>query len=396
MSEINFLDTTWVLIAAFMVFIMHLGFAMVESGFTRAKNTGNIIMKNLFTITMGILAFFIIGFTLAFSEGNPFIGGLDNFLLFNIEIHDSNIPGLAFFIFQAMFAATAATIVSGAVAERIKLSAYMIYATILVAIIYSIIVHWVWGGGWLSLMGFTDFAGSTVVHSVGAWAALAAVIVLGPRFGKFKDGIAHAIPGHNIALGAFGALILWFGWYGFNPGSELAADSAIAGIAVTTSLAAAAGGIGALVFTWIKTGRPDLGMTINGILAGLVAITAGCAAISPQLALLTGAVGGILVVLSVDFLERVLKIDDPVGAISVHGAVGVWGTLAVGLFGGADFVAQVIGIVSVFAFVFITSYIVFKTLDMVMGTRVDPEEEIQGLDQMELAVNAYPDFVKRW
>lgn len=407
--EINLLDTMFVLFSAYLVFLMHLGFATVEAGFTRAKNTASIIMKNMFTVAIGAMIFFIFGFTLAFSGDGAIIGNLNHLFITGVGLEawpGLTIPGLAFFFFQAMFAATAATIVSGAVAERIKLNAYAIFSILLIGFVYATIAHWIWGGGWLSTMKtpFIDFAGSTVVHSVGAWSALAGVIVLGPRIGKFrKDGTPNAIPGHNIALAAIGGLLLWFGWFGFNPGSRLAADAAVAHIAVTTNLAGASGALTAMLVTWKRLKTPDVGMTINGFLAGLVGITAATAVVTPFWASVIGVLSGAIVVYAVDFFEAKLRLDDPVGALSVHGACGVFGTLAVGLFsmenglittGSLDqLISQVIGVASVFLFVFPTAYIAFRLLDRTIGIRVPAEDEVKGLDVTEFGLNAYPDFI---
>ncbi len=409
MVEFSSVDTAWVMISAFLVFIMHLGFATVEAGFTRSKNTGSIIMKNIFTIAMGALVFLVVGFTIAFSEGNALFGGLDHLFLKGVGLElwpGLTIPSLTFFLFQAMFAATAATIVSGAVAERIKFSAYIVFSVVLVGLLYPTVAHWIWGGGWLGGMEtpFLDFAGSTVVHSVGAWAALAAVIILGPRIGKFNaDGTPNAIPGHSIAMAAIGGLLLWFGWFGFNPGSELAMNANVALIATTTNTAAAAGAIAAIGLTWLRYGKPDVGMTINGFLAGLVAITAGCAFVTPLWALVIGILAGSIVVYAVDILERIGKLDDPVGAISVHGVCGVFGTLSVGLFASenglittgqiSQLISQIIGIVAVFIFVFPAALLIFKAVDILVGARVGEREEIEGLDATEFGMSAYPEFV---
>ncbi|MBU0762107.1 MAG: ammonium transporter, partial [Candidatus Altiarchaeota archaeon] len=381
----------WVLIAAFLVFIMHLGFSMVETGFTRSKNSVNIIMKNIMTISLAAIVFMIVGFSLSFgaSEGGVF-GNPGEFLLIKGISYDAAWPGttvaaLAFFIFQMMFAGTAATIVSGAVAERIKFIGYVIFAVVIVAFIYPIVAHWVWGGGWLAGIGMIDFAGSTVVHLVGGSAALAGVIVLGPRIGKYVNGHVNVIPGHSIPLGALGGLILWFGWFGFNPGSNLSAGPEIALIAVTTNTAAAAGAISTMIMTWLRNGKPDVAMTINGFLAGLVGITAGTAAVSPASAALIGAVAGVLVVYAVEFFDRIARLDDPVGAISVHGICGAWGTLAVGIFGKkalglanegllyggglTQLGIQLLGVMSVVAFVVIAMGLVFKLIDLTMGLR---------------------------
>ncbi len=400
-------DTIWVLIAAAFVFFMQAGFAMVETGFTRAKNAGNIIMKNLMDFAIGSVIFWIIGFGLMFGEGNGFIGSLDIFIKGD---YSSTIPTLAFVIFQTVFCATAATIVSGAMAERTKFISYCIYSLLISAVIYPISGHWIWGGGWLAELGFHDFAGSTAVHMVGGVAALVGAAILGPRIGKYgKDGKPRAILGHSLTLGALGVFILWFGWFGFNPGSTLSAtgDSAlesISNIFVTTNLAAAAGACATMIFTWIKYKKPDVSMTLNGALAGLVAITAGCDAVSPMGATLIGLIAGIVIVLAVEFFDKVVKIDDPVGAISVHGVCGALGTLLVGVFavdggllygGGLTYLGiQATGVFSVMAYVAITMFIIFFVIKKTIGLRVSPEEEILGLDASEHGLaSSYADFV---
>jgi Amt family ammonium transporter len=409
------LDIVWVLVAAVFVFLMQAGFAMVEAGATRAKNAANIIMKNVMDMSMGSLFFWAVGFGLMFGANESGWIGTDNFFLSNIAPSDG-LTGMfdyVFFVFQLMFAATAATIVSGAVAERTKFGAYLIYSAFVTAIIYPIFGSWVWNGdGWLFNLGdygFMDFAGSTVVHSVGGWAALAGAIVVGPRLGKFVDGKPRALPGHSITLVALGVFILWFGWFGFNPGSTVAAGSGqIAIIALTTTMAAAAGGIAAMGVGYAMWKHYDASLSLNGIIGGLVAITAGCAAVSPGSSIIIGAIGGAVVVGGVLLLERVLKIDDPVGAISVHGFAGVWGTLAVGLFadsafsGGADGLffgggvtqlgVQFVGVFAAFAFVFPASFILFKAIDMTIGMRASDEDQIRGLDISEHAAAGYPDF----
>ena len=406
--EISMIDTVWVLVASILVFSMQLGFAAVEAGFTRAKSTLSIIMKNMTDMILGSILFMAIGFSLAFSGSGAFIGDMGHAFIRGVGLEAWDglaIPGLLFFFFQMMFAATAATIVSGAVAERMKYTAYFIVSAFMVVLAYPIVVHWTWGGGWLAERGFVDFAGSTVVHSVGGWAALAMAIVLGPRIGKFTaEGKPRAIPGHNIALAGIGLFMLWFGWFGFNPGSELAATSSIALIATTTNLAAAAGGLAAILTTWIKLKKPDVGMTMNGILAGLVAITAPCASVSPAWSLAIGFIAGVLVVLAVDVIETRFKVDDPVGAISVHGICGAWGTIAVGLFAaeGGLFTSgslsllgtQLTGVVATFAFVFPLMFVFGKVLDRVIGMRVSEAVEIRGLDTMEFGGDAYPEFVR--
>ncbi len=396
----NNLNFVWTLVAAFMVFIMQAGFAMVETGFTRAKNACNIIMKNLMDFSVGSIAFWAVGFGLMFGTSNGFFGTTDFF--FSGATGDDAPWNFAFWMFQVVFAATAATIISGAVAERTKFSAYLVYSALVSAIIYPISGSWAWGGlfhggGWLENLGFIDFAGSTVVHSVGGWLALAGAIVVGPRLGKYdKAGRVKPIPGHNIPLAALGVFLLWFGWYGFNPGSTTVGDTSIAIIAVTTTLAAAAGAITAMFATWIKFGKSDIGMTMNGALAGLVGITAGCANVSAVSAIIIGAIAGVLVFASVLFFDRI-RVDDPVGAVSVHGVCGAWGTLAAGLFDSAGFSlnqvgVQLLGIGAIFVWAFGTGLILFKLIDLVIGMRVSKEEEMAGLDFTEHGANAYADF----
>jgi Amt family ammonium transporter len=391
----------WTLVAACLVFFMQAGFAMVEAGFTRAKNAVNILMKNLMDFSLGSLGYWAIGFALMFGASKTGWFGTTGFFLSDFT-PDGDPWVLAFWMFQVVFAATAATIVSGAMAERTKFVGYLIYSVIVSAIIYPIFGSWAWGSlfngsGWLEGLGFIDFAGSTVVHSVGGWAALAGAIVLGPRLGKYgKDGKPRAIMGHNMPLAALGVFILWLGWFGFNPGSTTTADKSIAMIFVNTNLAAAAGAALALFTSWIKFGKPEVGMSLNGALAGLVGITAGCANVTPGSAIIIGAVAGILVVLSVLFFDRI-KIDDPVGAISVHGVCGAWGTLAAGLFNiggttGKIILVQLVGIGACFVWTFFAAFIIFKLISLTVGLRVSPEEEIEGLDHTEHAGIAYPDF----
>ncbi len=410
------IDVVWLLVAAFLVFFMQAGFAMVETGLTRAKNAGNIIMKNLMDFAVGSLMFFCFGYGIMFGQDVAGLFGGSAFFLSGadavpVEGFVGNTP--AFVLFQTVFAATAATIVSGAMAERTKFSSYVIYSAFISLIIYPVVGHWAWGslagisdGGWLEGIGFVDFAGSTVVHSVGGWAALVGAALLGPRIGKYsKEGKPHAIPGHSITLAALGVFILWFGWFGFNPGSEAAADGAIGHIAMTTNLSAAAGAVLTMFVTWIKYGKPDVSMTLNGALAGLVAITAGCANVSMPGAIAIGAMAGILVVFAVEFIERVLKIDDPVGAVSVHGICGAFGTLMVGIFatdggllygGGFSLLGiQAIGVFSVMAWTLATAFILFFTIKKTTGLRVDENEEIQGLDFHEHGSEAYADFTMR-
>jgi ammonium transporter, Amt family len=412
------LDTLWVLLTAFLVFFMNAGFALVESGLCRAKNAVNILAKNFIVFAASSLAFWVIGFGLMFGNGSDYIG-LSGWLLKGPDnspamadayqgtftaLNWTGVPLYAKFFFQLVFAGTAATIVSGAVAERIKFSSFIVFSFILVGLIYPIGGHWAWGGGWLSKMGFLDFAGSTVVHSIGGWAALAGVIVLGPRIGKFAaDGSARPIPGHNMTSATLGALILWLGWFGFNPGSTMAADpNAIALVALNTNMAAAAGALASTVAAWLALGKPDLSMIINGTLAGLVAITAPCAFVGVGSSVIIGLVAGVLVVYAVLFFDRV-KIDDPVGALSVHLVNGAFGTLCVGLFatdgglffggGVAKTLNQIIGIASVGALTFVLSMAVWLGLKATMGIRVSKSEELEGLDTGEHGMAAYGGFV---
>ena len=400
-------DTLWVLVAAFLVFFMQAGFAMVESGFTRAKNAVNILMKNLMDFSMGSIAYWAIGFAIMFGAGNAFMGTSGWFVPSDSGVFSSlewsSVPTHAAWLFQLVFAATAATIVSGAMAERTQFKSYLIYSVFITGIIYPVVGHWIWGGGWLSSMGMSDFAGSTVVHSTGGWLALTGAIVLGPRLGKYdSEGKPRPIAGHNLPLAALGVFILWLGWFGFNPGSQMGADAVeISSIAVTTNLAAAAGAITAMITAWIMLGKPDAGMALNGALAGLVAITAGCASVDPRDAAIIGALGGIVVVLSVLMFER-LRIDDPVGAISVHGTCGALGTILLGFFhsssglfhgGGFQLLgAQIVGVLAVLAWCLVTGFILFYAIKAVTGLRVTEEEEQSGLDYEEHGASAYPDF----
>lgn len=397
------LDNIWILIAAVLVIFMQAGFALVEAGLTRAKSVANIMMKNLMDFSAGVLAFAAVGFAIAFGGDGAFMGTSGWFLNTNTfaDGYFGTLSLPTFFIFQVAFAATAATIVSGAMAERTKFKSYFVYSFIITALIYPIVVHWVWGGGWLSTLGtpMVDFAGSTVVHSVGGWAALMGAIILGPRIGKYdKDGNPRAIPGHSIPFAIIGVFILFIGWFGFNPGSELAADGAVPGIALTTLIAGAAGAVAATITVWLKTGVPDVAMAGNGVLAGLVGITAGTAAVSPWGAFIIGAGSGILVVFSVFFLDR-RGVDDPVGAVSVHGVCGAFGTLMVGLLAtegglfygdGASLLGtQVLGVIAVFVFVTITAGALFYALKATIGLRVPAEEEIEGLDVVEHGAPGY-------
>ena len=399
------INTVWTLICGFLVFFMQAGFAMVETGFTRAKNAGNIIMKNLMDFAVGSLIFWAVGFAIMFGVDKAGLFGTTGFGFTGTFDHlGLSIPLLAFLLFQTVFAATAATIVSGAMAERTKFISYIIYSFVISAVIYPVVGHWIWGGGWLQQRGMIDFAGSTVVHSVGGWAALIGALLIGPRIGKYnKDGKATAIPGHNITLGALGVFILWFGWFGFNPGSTLSGTTPDIGkIAVTTNLAAAAGATMTMIFTWLKYKKPDVSLTLNGALAGLVAITAGCNAVNPTGAAVIGALAGILVVLSVEFFDNVLKIDDPVGAISVHGVCGSFGTIMVGFFaldggllyggGSALLITQLIGVGSVFVWTACTALALFGIIKATIGLRVTKEEELIGLDIGEHGMEAYAGF----
>jgi len=397
-SEINgVLDILWILVAGIFVFFMQAGFTLVEAGFTRSKNVINIIMKNLMDLCIGSLAFWIIGYTIMYGDSiGSFIGGPSLFFSEDGEMHN--------LFFQTVFCATAATIVSGAVAERTKFSTYLIFSLLMTTIIYPISGHWVWqGDGWLTKLGFIDFAGSTVVHSVGGWAGLVAAYLIGPRIGKYTNGKSNAIVGHNMLFGALGVFILWLGWFGFNPGSELAISGGsannVAGIVITTNLAAAAGGAVALFLTWFKYGKPDISMTLNGALAGLVGITAGCAAVSPAGAAAIGVLSGIAVVFSIEFIDKKLKIDDPVGAISVHGVVGALGTLLVGVFavdggllyggGASQLGVQAIGVLGIGAWTVVVSFILLFILKKTLGLRVSEKEEIEGLDLHEHGMDAY-------
>ena len=400
------MNVVWTCVAAFLVFFMQAGFAMVESGFTRAKNTINIMMKNLMDFSIGTIAFFVLGFGLMFGATNGFFGTTH----FGLSGADwaSKDWNFTFLIFQTVFAGTAATIVSGAMAERTKFAGYLAYSVFICAFIYPIFGSWAWGSlldgnGWLEKLGFCDFAGSTVVHSIGGWLALAGAIVVGPRLGKYaKDGAPRAIPGHNIALASLGVFILWFGWFGFNPGSTTVGDGEIGRVAVTTNLAAAAGSIAAMVVSWIITKKPDGSMALNGALAGLVSITAACYTVSGVGALVIGLIGGVLVVLSVYFIDRVLKVDDPVGAVSVHGVCGAWGTLSCGLFnldggllyGGGlkQLGVQTIGVLAAFAWAFGLGLLLFFVIKKTIGLRVSEEEEIRGLDIGEHGMEAYSGF----
>jgi len=420
------MDTAWTLVAAFLVMFMALGFAMLESGFCRAKNAVNILSKNFIVFALTSLSFLMLGWGFMFGDGNGFMGMSGLWLLGGADnspatgdaykgvysaISWTGIPLEAKFLFQVVFTATAATIISGAVAERIKFSAFFLFSILIGALLYPITGHWSWGGGWLGTLGMWDFAGSTVVHSVGGWAALAGAILLGPRLGKYtKEGKINPIPGHSITSATLGVFVLWFGWFGFNPGSTMAADwGSIGHIALTTNTAAAAGVVAATLLTWVLFGKPDLTMAINGGIAGLVAITAPCAFVSVGSSIFIGLVAGVLVVLSVLFFDRI-RIDDPVGAISAHLTCGIWGTLAVGLFAQDQFApgttgnglffgggpqllfAQLVGVVAVGAFIFSASFLGWSLIKATIGIRVTPEEELAGLDIGEHGIVAYPEF----
>ncbi|MFZ5596060.1 MAG: ammonium transporter [Bacillota bacterium] len=399
------IDTVWVLLCAALVFIMEGGFAFLEAGFIRAKNSLNIVMKVFTDCTLGMLAYWALGFGIMYGLDRAGIIGCSGFFLAGGTDHISlKVPVYAYFIFQAAFAMAVASIVSGAVAERMKFSTYMIFTVIVTGVIYPVAGHWVWGaGGWLLKLGMLDFAGSAAVHAVGGWCSLAAVLVLGPRIGKYdEDGTVNVLPAHNMHLAFLGTFLLWFGWFGFNPGSSLSGlDMNIARIAVNTNLAAAAGGVAGAVFTRLRWGKPDPSMAINGALAGLVAVTAGCAYVSPAGSVAIGLVAGILVVLAVGFFDGV-RADDPVGAIAVHGVNGTWGALAVGLFaekgglfygGGMNLLGvQVLGIVSVSLWAFGTTYMLFIILKKVVGIRVSEGEELEGLDLNEHGIPAYTEL----
>jgi Amt family ammonium transporter len=405
MENLLTINNVWMMVCTGLVFFMHLGFSFLEIGLTRQKNTINILFKNIFIICMGLLVYYIGGFNLmypGFEEGDL---GILKFAGFGIDAPANGMTaeyasgGYTWwtdFLFQGMFAATAATIVSGAVAERIKLTSFMLFSLIYVGLVYPIVGSWKWGGGFLDNLGFYDFAGSTLVHSVGGWAALVAVWLLGARLGKFNKGKAIPIFGHNIPFATAGVLILWLGWFGFNGGSVLSADPTLTSLTlVTTCLAAAAGGIGAAITSYIKDSSFDLSMFLNGILGGLVAITAGADQMSPNESVVIGLIGGILVVLVVNLLDK-LKLDDPVGAIAVHLGCGIWGTLAVGIFGNmagiSQFIKQFFGVVTIGGFCLITSFVILFIIKKTMGLRVSKEEELEGLDTAEHKMSAYPDF----
>ena len=409
------INIVWVFLGAVMVMLMQAGFAILEAGLTRQKNCNNVLMKNIMDFAIGSIIFLVVGFGLMFGESLGGIVGITGFIdptSLNLSQFEALSPTV-FIFFQTVFCATAATIVSGAMAESTKFSSYLIYTLVISLVIYPISGHWIWGGGFLSKIGFIDYAGSTAVHSVGGWAALMGAVVLGPRMGKYnRDGSTNAIPGHNIMMATLGVFILWFCWFGFNPGSSLEAAGYIGHIAMTTNLSACAGALVAMFLTWKKYGKPDVSMTLNGILAGLVAITAGCHIVSLYGAIAIGAVGGILVVYGCEILDQKLHVDDPVGAVGVHCLNGVWGTLAVGLFacntpasegtlglffggGTALLITQLIGVIIVAVWVCSMSFIMFTLIKKTVGLRVTPQEELAGLDLGEHGSEAYPDFLKK-
>ena len=410
----NAINTCWTLVGAFLVYFMQAGFALCETGLTRAKNTGNILMKNMMDFCIGTPCYWLVGFGLMFGGTGALIGGFDPFMLGDYSHLGLDIPLWVYAVFQTVFCATAATIVSGSMAERTNFKAYCVYSAAISLLVYPISGHWIWGGGWLAGLGFHDFAGSAAVHNVGGIIAMLGAWMLGPRIGKYdKDGKAHAIPGHNMTATALGVFILWFCWFGFNGGSSLALSTdeamTLTGlVCFNTNLAAAVATCVAMIFTWVRYGKPDVSMTLNAALAGLVAITAGCDCVSPFGAFAIGAVAGVLVVLSVEFFDNVAKIDDPVGAVSVHFANGVWGTLAVGLFstgnngvgkglfyggGLSQLGTQALGILSVDVYVLIIMFIVFKLIDKTIGLRVPAEVELDGLDIHEHGLaSAYAGF----
>ena len=403
------LDTVWVLLAAFLVFFMQAGFGMVEAGFIRAKNACNILTKNFLDYCIASIMFFLVGYGLMFGEGNGFVG-LSAFGLSSAGSCPDNLPVWAFWLFQAAFCGAAATIVAGAMAERMKFSAYLMYTVVISAVIYPIIGHWVWGGGWLGEMGFADFAGSTVVHATGGWAAFIGAVLLGPRIGKYNsNGQTRAIAGHSIPLAALGVFILWFGWFGFNAGSTLSVSdgTSIGLVAMNTNLSAAAGAIAAMITVWARYGKPDLSMTMNGALAGLVAITAPCAFVAPWAAIVIGLIGGVIVVFGVALLEKI-HVDDPVGAVPVHGMNGLWGTLAVGIFGKSglglahngliygggltQLGIQALGTFVSATFALASMGLVFFIIKKTIGLRVSREEELRGLDIGEHGMESYAGF----
>ena len=395
------LNTMWVFLASVLVFLMHAGFAMVEVGFTQSKNAVNIIMKNFVTVSIGVLCYFVVGYAFMYGDDVAGIIGFSQFALLGAPAETAGISFDAFFFFQAIFAATCATIVSGAMAERTKFMSYVVFVVVATVIIYPLIGHWIWGGGFLaSVIGFKDFAGGTAVHAVGGFCALTGAWMVGARKGKYRHGKAVAIPGHNIPLGALGVLILWFGWFGFNPGSTLDITSSVTvHAAITTLLSGASATVSSLFFSEIRYGKPDAGLTLNGALAGLVGITAGANEISFFGAIIVGLLSGILMILSVEFVDQKLKIDDPVGAISVHGVCGVFGTLMIGFFstdnglfyggGFSQLLSQLAGVAIVGIVALGLSFMTFTLLKKVMGLRVNEHMEVNGLDTIEHGISAY-------
>nr|WP_245534002.1 ammonium transporter [Effusibacillus pohliae] len=414
-------DSVWVIVAAVLVFLMQAGFALLEAGATRMKNAGHIAGKNVLSFALTTLVFWAVGFAITFGTGNSVFGTSGWFLhVADDQVNEvfaslsaSGVPLGAKFLFQVVFAGVSLAIFWGGIAERAKLIVYFVFGTVFIAAIYSVIGHWVWGGGWLSSLGMQDFAGSTVVHLVGGTAALVGAILLGPRIGKYnKDGTSNTIPGHNMVYSVLGVIILWFGWFGFNAGSTLAANGAFFPyVALTTNLAAAAGAVAAVFTVWAVLGKPDIGYMLNGVLAALVAITASCAFVKPWAAVVIGAIAGIVMVFSVLFFERVLKIDDPVGAFSVHGVAGIWGTLSTGFFAAPDLVEKVgvgqpglfyggglhqlwvqfLGVAASFAYVFVASFVIMYLIKVTVGLRISREEEIIGLDISEHGASGYPE-----
>ena len=421
--DFNYFDTIWLILGAVLVFWMQAGFAMVETGFTRAKNAGNIIMKNLMDFALGSIFFWIIGYGIMFGDANGFFGGFHLFVTPDYEtgmvswFDSGSVPFFTHFMFNTMFCATAATIVSGAMAERTKFVSYLIYSAVISAIVYPIEAHWTWGSGWLSELtifgwtGFHDYAGSCIVHMTGGLSALIGAAILGPRIGKYtKDGKSKAIPGHSLTLGALGVFILWMGWFGFNPASSYGLSTAeqaidVSNVFMTTNIAAATATFATMAFTWIKYGKPDVSMTLNGSLAGLVAITAGCSAVDPWAAAIIGLIAGVLVVVAIEFIDKKLKIDDPVGAAGVHGVCGLFGTICVGLFGrdGGLFttgqigrtLVQITGAAATIVFVGVVMAVLFLAIKATIGLRVTKEEEVVGLDVLEhgLTSGSYADFM---
>ena len=406
----NGLDTLWVLLAAILVFFMQAGFGMVETGLIRSKNAANVLMKNLMDFCFAALGFYVFGYAIMYGSDGLLIG-TQGWLMFGVDPAVGTLPVEVFWLFQAVFAGTAATIVSGAMAERMRFVSYLTYSFLLTAFIYPVMGHWVWGGGWLARLGFYDFAGSTVVHVVGGVAALVGVWMLGPRIGRFKeDGSPRVISGHNLPLVMIGVFILWFGWYGFNAGSTLGMGEpgVVARIAMNTTLAPAMGAIAAMMTAWVKYGKPDLTIALNGALAGLVGITAPCAAVSSGASIWIGLIAGVIVVYGIEWLNRI-RVDDVVGAFPVHGLCGIWGTLAVGLFGQAalggpndglfygggvgQLGIQSLGVIACIAFTAVTMWVVFRAIDAVIGLRVPKETELRGLDHDEHGMESYSGFV---